>query len=296
MISIIVSSYKPTLFTRFEDNVKKTIGLPYEIINIANPNLMSICKAYNLGAAKAQYNLLCFVHEDVEFISNNWGIAILNLFNNNSNIGLAGLAGSKYKSNFLSGWETGLNEFDRINLHQKLLNGDTVRITKNPDQEAYSEVITLDGVCLFTTKENWVNIKFNEEELKGFHFYDLDFSLKTVFNNKKVVVIYFIDVIHFSVGRFNNTWINEALKFHKNSSIQKILKSISNNNIKKEKLDHIKLYWVYRLANENISIYNKYRVLVQNYGLLNKENFQNTVSLFLKQQKHNISSKLLSKL
>ncbi len=294
MISIIISTYQPVYLKAIKDNISYSIGVPYEIIAIENKGAMGICKAYNIGASKAKYPYLCFMHEDIEFITKNWGTDLINLFTNNNDIGLAGFAGSKYKSKFVTGWATGSNDFDRTHLYQKIANGSIIDITNNPNSEYYAEVVTLDGVCLFTTKNHWLQNKFNED-LLGFHFYDLDFSLKTIEQNKKVVVIYFIDIIHFSLGKFNDVWLNEAFKFHNNQKTQNIIKSIDVSGINKEILKQIKFYWFYRFKSEDISFFNKLKLFIGNFKLLNKENFEYTISLYLKQIKHDLSTKYLNK-
>lgn len=62
MLSIIISSYQPQFYSALEKNIAETIGIPYEIIKIDNPNLMGICEAYNKGASLSKYDYLLFVH------------------------------------------------------------------------------------------------------------------------------------------------------------------------------------------------------------------------------------------
>ena len=51
MISIIVSSYRSEMFNALSSNIDRTIGNTiYEIIQVWNPNTMSIAQAYNKGA------------------------------------------------------------------------------------------------------------------------------------------------------------------------------------------------------------------------------------------------------
>ncbi|RYE14304.1 MAG: hypothetical protein EOP34_06890 [Rickettsiales bacterium] len=288
MLSIIISSYKNKLLEAIRVNIEKNIGIPYEIIVIENNAKMGICNAYNLGAEKAIFDLLCFVHEDVEFISNNWGVKIKQLFDDDNSIGLAGFAGSNYKSKFLTGWQTGNSNFDRINLHQKYTEKETIKLSINPRNELYSEVVALDGLCMFTTKVNWLKNKFNES-LTGFHFYDLDFTLNTIDNGRKAVVMHNIDVIHFSLGRFNNDWLKEAFKYHKSEHLNKLLENLKLPVISYESERDIKIFWFLILANQDISLYNKLKLTIY-YKLLNSKNFIFTTTLFLKLLKNKIDS------
>jgi hypothetical protein len=65
---------------------------------------MGICEAYNIGGSKAQYPYLIFCHEDIIFLTSNWGILLCQNFEQDLQIGLIGVIGGKYKSVFKSGW------------------------------------------------------------------------------------------------------------------------------------------------------------------------------------------------
>lgn len=73
MISIIISSYNKDYYSQFIENVEKTIGVPYEIIQILNIGAMGVCEAYNKGARQAKFEYLVFCHEDITFETKNWG-------------------------------------------------------------------------------------------------------------------------------------------------------------------------------------------------------------------------------
>ena len=61
MISIIISSINEKLLSDVSFNISKTIGVPFEIISVANGNGdKGICEVYNQGVAKANFPILCF--------------------------------------------------------------------------------------------------------------------------------------------------------------------------------------------------------------------------------------------
>lgn len=94
MLSIIVCSRNQTLPKEFTENVSTTVGVEYEIVAIDNSqNNYSIFSAYNLGFSKCKYPYLCFVHEDVQFHTQNWGEKIIAHLQE-ANTGILGLAGS----------------------------------------------------------------------------------------------------------------------------------------------------------------------------------------------------------
>ncbi|PWI31504.1 hypothetical protein DI383_02215 [Flavobacteriaceae bacterium LYZ1037] len=212
MISIIVSSYQPTYYKALVDNISLTIGnVVYEVIRIDNPGLMGISEAYNKGAIKAQYPYLCFVHEDVLFHTNNWGINLINHLKG-LEIGAIGVAGSAYKSFVPSTWSL-FKPYIASNLIQHVKNQDKTsylnKIQGKEDENMY-EVVTLDGVFIATHKTIWEKGPFDEKLLKGFHGYDMDFSLQ-VAQDHKLYVVFDILLEHFSEGNPNNDWMQAAM-------------------------------------------------------------------------------------
>lgn len=114
MVTIIISSYQPHYLETLKTNLEQTIGVPYELIAIENKGIMGICSAYNLGASKAKFPYLCFIHEDISFKTQNWSHPLIERFETNDKTGLIGVAGGKYKSLSPSIWLGGIEEFDRI--------------------------------------------------------------------------------------------------------------------------------------------------------------------------------------
>ena len=105
MISIIICSRTKTITPVLLENIKNTVGANYELIVIDNSeNNYSIFEAYNLGIKKSKSELLCFIHDDVLLHTNNWGTILIDIFNNNKNLGLLGVAGAKVKTKMPSPW------------------------------------------------------------------------------------------------------------------------------------------------------------------------------------------------
>jgi hypothetical protein len=215
MISVIICSSNPVLLEQAKINIEETIGVPHEIIYEDNRELNTgICSVYNSLALKATFRILCFVHEDVLFTSTNWGNIIINHFANDTQIGLIGLAGCKYKSAFYSGWYSHDKKLDCANyVHQ--YNHGTERVYLSPaGNRELQEVVCIDGVFMCCKKEVWEKNKFNEKVLRGFHFYDIDFSLRVARENK-VMVTYDVSLTHItSGGDYGNKWVEIAIEYH----------------------------------------------------------------------------------
>jgi hypothetical protein len=217
MISIIISSVSKTQLNDVSANIAATIGVPYEIIATDNSNgEKGICEVYNSAAQRAQYDIICFMHEDVIIKTINWGEVVQHIFAGDDSIGLAGIVGSTYKSLMPSGWVCyGLHELLHYNIIQSFKRSDTPTKHEynNPDNEKLTPVACVDGVWFCTTKKVVAEIKFDEKLLTGFHGYDIDFSL-AVNQKYKVVVTYDVLLNHLSEGGFERDWLLDTLKLH----------------------------------------------------------------------------------
>lgn len=216
MISVIIASAKEELLANVSENIEKTIGIDYEIIAIKNADgVMGLCELYNLGAKQAKYEVLCFMHEDIEIKTKHWGAIVIEVFNK-QNLGLLGIAGSTYRSFTPSGWfpplQFGTKPW-RINIEQdsKYSQRSRKHDYYNPNNEQLSEVACIDGVWFCTTKTIALANKFDEDLLKGFHGYDIDFSL-SIGQHHKILVTYDILLYHASEGNFNSDWLRELIK------------------------------------------------------------------------------------
>jgi len=220
MISIIVSTYQPDNFAKFEQNLKDTIGedIDYEIIKIDNPALMGLCEAYNKGIEKAQYPYLCFSHDDILISSHGWAKRIIEIFEENGDYGMIGVAGSTYKSWSPSGWffpdDSKFPRMDIIHADDRNLTN-TEKCLKNPPSgKDIAEVVVLDGCWFCTTAKVAAEFKFDEKTLTGYHCYDLDYSFQ-VGSKYKLGVVYNMELIHYSMGAYSRDWVNETYILHK---------------------------------------------------------------------------------
>ena len=203
MLSIIISSYQPEFYLALEKNIAESIGIPYEIIKIDNNGIMGICEAYNRGAEKAQYDFLLFLHEDVLFETKDWGQTLINLLNT-ENIGCIGIAGADYIPEVPIGWWMIKNHCYSHITHANLINQKVHKFTFSSNS-GLKKVNLIDGVFIACPKKNWLTIKF-DERLKGYHAYDISFSLHTnvYFEN---YITNLISMKHFSQGKPSKEWL-----------------------------------------------------------------------------------------
>ena len=215
MISVIICSAKPLLLKTVKENIETTIGVPYEILAIDNRDSGSgICKVYNEQAAKAKYEVLCFIHEDVILHTNGWGRILIDLLTDSS-IGLVGISGTVYKSGIPAVWSACDSSLYRTHSIQHFANEPAPIINNfNPLQESFAEVAVIDGVLMATKKKVFGEFQFDEDRLKAFHGYDLDYSLQ-VGTKFKVVVTFGILLEHLSEGTLNAEWLKDSLLIHR---------------------------------------------------------------------------------
>jgi hypothetical protein len=260
MISVIICSVNPDLLKKITENIQKTIGIPFEILFFDNRIAKKgICAVYNELASKSKFEYLCFIHEDVLLKTENWGNKINGIFLNNPNIGLIGIAGSKYKSAYFSGWYTGVKELDCANyIHQ--YSSKTEHVFLSPSQNRLEEVVCIDGVFMLTTKTAWSKIVFDEKLLKGFHFYDIDFSVRMA-HEYKVVVTFDIQLVHItSGGDYSNNWVQTAILYHQK---KKDILPFSKTSLIEKRIDKkVIITTMDHLKNYKIDLLNKIKWIV----------------------------------
>jgi len=219
-ISIIICNHRKSRIPIFKHNILSYIGdVDYELIIVDNSeNKYSIFEAYNIGATKSEGEFLLFLHDDIEFRTHKFGEIFLSL--DLPYLGVLGIAGSKLKTSVPSPWW--------ISNHEQVPNGilfqSNIQHCSNTKPQIINlgftyenqieEVILVDGVLLFTTKENYLINPF-DENYSSFHFYDLDYSLGMKKNGKINYVTNTILLEHFSSGSLNKDWIEASFKYEK---------------------------------------------------------------------------------
>lgn len=258
MISVVICSVKKHLAAQIKSNIDNTIGVPWEAVIIDNTSpSRGITTVYNDGARKASFPILCFVHEDVAFLTQDWGKKIVKYFEEDGQLGMVGVAGSSYKSVTVAGWMTSIAAFDRFNITHRNPAGinEKMHLDSVP-RASVKEVITLDGVFLCAPKKIIEEIPFDENLLKGFHLYDIDISWR-ISKKYKVAVSFDIDMLHFTEGGdFGDRWVDATIKWHQyyRRQLPTVLPEIF---VPEDAERKVALFYLKRLRTEKISIVNK---------------------------------------
>src|SRR5687767_6375210 len=215
MISIVICSVNPIYLAQVKENISSTIGVEYELLAWDNrEENRGICEIYNRMARQARFEYTCFLHEDILFETKNWGRKIQSIFVNSPGTGIIGVAGCKYKSAFLSGWYSGIPELDCANIIHRYPAGDEHLYLNPVPGSVLEEVACVDGVFICCRKALGEKLLFDEKNLTGFHFYDIDFSIRAS-KLCRLVVCFEILLVHITRGGdFGNSWIETSLQYH----------------------------------------------------------------------------------
>ncbi|KUG09537.1 glycosyltransferase [Solirubrum puertoriconensis] len=220
MLSLIICSRDPEALRQVSNNVAVTIGVAYEIIAIDNSaGQYGICEAYNLGAKQAQYELLCFMHEDIRFHTSNWGLIVARLLKDES-IGVLGVTGGQHQVAAPAPWWGCGLELCRENVLNVFEDGTRVMELRNPEQVPLTDVAVVDGMWMCCRRSLWEQFPFDSKTFVDFHFYDIDFCTEIFHQGKRICVTYEITLEHHSRGSINASWVHNALLYQEKRNNQ----------------------------------------------------------------------------
>lgn len=189
MISIIICSRTPKLPQLLEENIKTTAGGDYELVVIDNStNRYDIFHAYNEGVRRAKGDILCFAHDDILFRSDDWVPTLQRHFDSDAEVGLIGVGGTHFLSSYPIYWSLCpfISEHHLHNDHGQIItcfNEDYF-----PEGALLSEVVAVDGLCMFIRASLFETIHFDTDTYHGFHAYDMDICMQVIAAGKKVMV------------------------------------------------------------------------------------------------------------
>jgi len=230
-LSVIFSTKK--INPEFVNLIVKSSGVHnIEIIPYENPGKYSLTELYNKGLKESKNNIVVFCHDDIKFDTNNWGRKILNHFKRDTSFGIIGVAGSRYMPSSGKWWED-FNKMHGAVYHEHEGKRWLSRYS-NDIGNHLDEVLLVDGLFFSVNKENLSNT-FNED-VKGFHFYDVDFSFSNHLSGTKVGVCTDIKITHLSIGMTNDEWEKNRVVFAEKYS-ELLPKKINRTLRKKEKLN-----------------------------------------------------------
>lgn len=192
-----------------KEHIEKTCGLKgIQVIEYVN-NGEGLTKPYNKLLNAALYDIVVFLHDDIEIKTNNWGNKLIKHYKRNTEYGILGVAGSKSLPESGKWWEDTRKMYGNVyHTHE----GKTWLSAYSKDiGNQLEETVIVDGV-FFSVHKKRIKETFGEN-FEGFHFYDVDFTFRNHIKGVKVGVHFDIKINHFSIGETNDEWENNRNKF-----------------------------------------------------------------------------------
>jgi glycosyltransferase involved in cell wall biosynthesis len=193
-----------------KEHLIKSSGLQknIEIIEIINQG-ESLTTAYNRGLKQAKNNIVVFCHDDLTIETNRWGEKLLKQFTKHPEFGILGVAGTKYMPSSGQWWERKKKMYGRVSHTHE---GKTWLSSYSSDMgQDIEETVIVDGV-FFAVDKSKLKAEFNEQ-VEGFHFYDINFCFDNYLAGTKIGVTTLIRVNHKSIGMTNAAWESARLAF-----------------------------------------------------------------------------------
>ena len=210
MFSVVFSTRKDN--QSHIEHIKKTSGIHkgLEVIQYINDGEFSLTEIYNKALKETSNDIIVYLHDDIIIETNNWGTKILNHFRRNEEYGIIGKAGSKYIPKSGMWWDVGMTEVIGQVYHEH--NGKRwLSQYSETFGNKIEETIIVDGL-FFAVNKNVIKSNF-DENVKGFHFYEIDFCFENYLKGVKVGVISDISITHLSIGQTNQQWEENRKQF-----------------------------------------------------------------------------------
>ncbi len=208
MITVAFSTRK--IDPSFVELLKKTSGIKsLEVLPFENNGEYSLTQVYNMALEKSSNDIVVLCHDDIYFEKNNWGNKVLKHFKRNEEFSILGVAGSRYLPPSGRWWEIPTEMFGVVN-HEHQGKKWTSKYSE-PKGNKLDETIIVDGLFIALNK-NKIKHKFHED-VKGFHFYDVDFCFRNHLEGIKIGVFYDVRITHKSIGMTNDSWEKNRQQF-----------------------------------------------------------------------------------
>jgi GT2 family glycosyltransferase len=140
-------------------------------------NTEPLPKVYNKAidfATEENFDALVLCHDDV-IIESDLAYRIPSIMNNFDIVGVAGTTECKLQEPAL--WHIMGGGFGGGKLHGAVAHGDETQKVMTSFGPYPKRVLLLDGVFLCISRKAFTQVRFDESNPAGFHFYDLDYSL-----------------------------------------------------------------------------------------------------------------------
>jgi GT2 family glycosyltransferase len=205
MISIVCSTRQDD--PEFTGHLNKTTVGDIEILQYINNGEFSLTELYNKGLDESTNDIVVFCHDDI-MLKDGWDKKIIDHFNS-TDYGILGVAGTTDIGENGQWWS---DTSKMVGIVKHSSDGKTweSKYSNNFGKDII-QTIMVDGL-LFAVRKDRIKRRFNEE-IKGFHFYDFDFTFGNHLDGVKVGVMFDVKITHKSIGQTNDEWEKNRLVF-----------------------------------------------------------------------------------
>lgn len=210
MSSITVGFSTRSDNSKFISYLKETSGCKETyVIQKINNGEKSLTETYNEILQESTTDYVVFCHDDILFEKNYWGKRVIEHLDKKDSFGIIGVAGSSYMSTNGCWWTIQSEMIGQV-FHQQ--NGKKwLSKYSDPVGDRICDSVIVDGL-FFAVNKNLIKRTFNEE-VAGFHFYDVDFCFRNFIEGVKVGVVSNIPITHLSIGMTNEKWEKNRIQF-----------------------------------------------------------------------------------
>lgn len=207
-VSVIICSITPAKYERVTSNYARLLaGIDHEIVGIHDAR--SLAEGYNRGVRKARGEILVFSHDDIEIVSPDFAAKLVNRLSDFALIGVAGTDRVCGGSWIDAGWP---NVYGQIGVPER--GGSGIVVTAyHLSGSCASPMQALDGVFFACRRPLAEKTPFDERTFDDWHLYDLDFTYTAASAGFALAVVNEILIVHQSVGKFSDTWLDHARRF-----------------------------------------------------------------------------------
>jgi GT2 family glycosyltransferase len=201
-LSVITCTVDEKRYERFARSFARHFAeTPIQLIKITNPP--SLAAGYNMGLKIARGSKVIFCHDDIEILSPRFAARLLRHLEKWDIVGVAGAA--RLRGGL---WIAAGQSFIHGQVVQHDGSGRHTLDIFDPDYTAESAVqaLVLDGLFIAARTEAARQIGFDEATFRAFHFYDLDFTLRSSLAGYRVGIARDLLLYHDSPGKFDEVW------------------------------------------------------------------------------------------
>ena len=253
---------------KYIDYLKKTCGIKnVEVIQKVNNGEKSLSQVYNEIIDESTNDIIIFCHDDIEFDTPNWGKRIIKHFEK-SDFGILGVAGTTEMPQSGMWWEDKRKMVGIVNHKHEGKKWES-KYSKSWG-DSISETCIVDGLFIAIDKTK-IKERF-DESVKGFHFYDVYFSVKNFLEGVKIGVIFNVRLTHLSIGQTNDYWEDSRKIFETDYKDKLPLKSNINIDYSVRDFKFLKKYKLKIILSASEDI-NKTKESIEEIKLFNLPNY-----------------------